>query len=555
MPTLREAQRRHAAHYAELLASMKAEYREVADRENVVERFEREWDQLETGQAWAAGATQPDSGDADLAFLFSVSADPLVGLRHRPEVVRRWTEPSLWHDAAARDPGVMAENINRIGHTYYNAGEFEEARDAWRWALAKHREIDPSSDLYYFGTQEAGYEANLAAAEERLGNRGAARSAYEHARDAFHRIGERQQEGRMLMNLGTLHAEEDAHDEALALYREAIEIAQETSDPEGQELGLGAMGNSLGALGRFDEARIAVEAALELARALGDRATEALRLGNLGNVLLKQGDLDAALSVRSDALALAKAMGDPRTEALQLNGIGEIYAMHGEDNRGVSYFAEAERLFSTIGMNEAAERAHKGRVAAAKRDALRTTIDQYNGHIDQGNAAEAIATLDRWTALGYDATPYQRSVLLGLYGFAEHVAGRLERATARLVQALEIDRELPPGELQARHLGNLGDVYRQLGDGEHAATVYAAAASTAGLSDDLRQRLAQGLELCHELGTEHRGGGLGEAAARDFAIELANCAAGGESVDVQVTYADGSIITGRSALLEPSLSM
>jgi tetratricopeptide (TPR) repeat protein len=287
-----------------------------------------------------------------------------------------------------------------------------------------------------------------------------------------------------------------------------------------------------------------------LARALGDRAKESLRLGNLGSVLLKQGDHEGAFKTRSEALALAKEMGDPRTEALQLHGIGEIYATRRQDDQADVYFAEAERLFSMIGMSEGAAQSHKSRAAAAKRQSLRAAIDEYNAEIDHGHVAAAIETLDRWCALGYEPTPNQRSVLLGLYGFAEHVAGRLERAAALFVQALEIDRDLPPGELQARHLGNLGDVYRQLGDGDHAATVYAAALRTADVPHELRHGLAYCLELAQELGTVHQGGGLEEASAQDVALELANRAVGGEAVDVQVTYLDGSIITGRSALVE-----
>jgi len=95
---------------------MRDEYIDLADHDNAVDRFEREWEQLRAGQAWAAGATQPRSGDADLAF--ASNADPLVGLRHPPSVLREWIAPTLSHDAAIAEPAIVAENLNRIGMTH-----------------------------------------------------------------------------------------------------------------------------------------------------------------------------------------------------------------------------------------------------------------------------------------------------------------------------------------------------------------------------------------------------------------------------------------------------
>lgn len=550
MPSREEARRRHAAHYAGLLAGMRDEYIELADRDNVVERFEREWEQLRAGQAWAAGATQPESGDADLAYVFASHADPLVGLRHGPGIVREWIAPALSHDEAIRDPAIVAENLNRIGRTHYNAGEFQEAREVWRQALEMHRRIDASADPHYFEMQEAGYEANLGSAEERLGYVGAARTAYECARDVFHRLGERQQEGRAWLNLGTLHAAEDAHEEAIEAYGHAAELAMDTDDTDGRELAFGAMGNSLADLERLTEARTMLELALKLARGLRDKAREALRLGNLGNVLLRQGDYEGALRQRSDALALAKEMGDPRTEALQLHGIGQIHSERGQFDQAQSYFEEAERIFLTIGMSEVAAQSRRGGTDAAKRQSLKAAIAIYNERINDGRYGEAIEALDRWTALGHEPTPYQQSVLLGLYGFGEHLSGRLERAAELFAQALELDRELPQGELAANHLGNVGDFYRDLGDARHAHVVYRAALQIADVPDVVREKLAYGLKLAQELSAEQENGGLESGVAQDVGVELFNRSVGGGAVDVSVTYQDGSTITGRSAYVE-----
>jgi tetratricopeptide (TPR) repeat protein len=303
----------------------------------------------------------------------------------------------------------------------------------------------------------------------------------------------------MWLNLGTLLAAEDAHEEAIEAYRRAAEIGKETDDADGVELAYGAWGNSLAETQRLPEARMLLEQALALARVLGDRARTALRLGNLANVTLAEGDADAALPLRSEALALAEEMGDPRTQALQLHGTGQVLVARGEDDQAVTIFAEAERIFGEIGMQEAAGQSRAAGTAAAARRALRSAVGGFQELIGAGRIEDAVAALDRWGALGYEPTTAQRSLLLGLYGFADHVAGRLDAAAERYTAALRLDDGLPPSELTAGHRGNVGDLYRQLGDAEQAELAYRAALAVPDVSAALRERFRRGLELAREL--------------------------------------------------------
>lgn len=550
MPSLDVALQRHALHYATVLRSMHKEFIEIADRDRVVDRFEADWGQMQTAQAWAAGTTAPESGDPLLARLFATYADPLVRLRRRPSVVRQWIASSVSDSVAMQDPGIRAENLNRLAITHYHGGEFAEARRLGLEALEVHRLVDRSGNEDYVDMQEAGYRANLGSAEERLGNRGAARAAYESARAVFHRLGESREEGRMWLNLGTLLAEDDAHEDAIDLYERAAELARGSDDPAGVELALGAMGNSLADLDRLAEARVALDQALTLARLLRDKAGEALRLGNLARVELADGDVEGALRMRTEALALAREMGDPRTEALQLFGIADVHVSRREDEVSVPLYAQAEQIFAEIGMVDAAEQAGRAGAAATVRQSLRSTIDVYNGLIGQGRFDEAIDELNRWSSLGHRPTRRQESMLLGCRGIAEYRAGRLEQAAFFFSEALRIDAELPGGELTAGHLGNVGGFYRDLGDFRRAELVYLRGLEQPGITDALRDDLINALHLARQGPVGRTTGGLDVEAATDVGLELANRSLAGTPVHVEVAYINGLTITGRVAYLE-----
>ena len=522
---------------------MRKEYEAATDTNAVIAQFDADWGQLRAGQAWAA---RPDTGDRDLAFLFAQDGNPLVSLRHPPSVMRAWIDGAASHETVQKDPAMLAENLNVTGFLHFKAAEFEQAREVWRRAieLLERADVDPSSR--YFALQRAGYESNIAMAEERLGRHAAAREALEHARQIFAEFGERQQEGRMYMNLGTLYAEEDEHDRAIEAYERATVIARETNDREGLELALGAMGNSMRALGRLIEARSTLEQALALTRALGNKAVEALRLGNLAHVALDEGDRDRAMTERLEALKLAREIGDPRTQALQVHGIGEVHAARGAHAEAWLSFSEAEQMFEQIGMAEAASRDRR----AAGHHSWRAAIDAYQELIATGRGDEALAELDRWCARGYEATPHMQRVLVGLYAFGEHVAGRLARAADLFAEALRLDRAEPADELQANHLGNVGDLYRHLGDGYHARLAYRAALSINSVSNDMRAKLAGALQLAEELEAAVRPPLLDPGIVDAAGLELANRTLGGAPVFITATYAEGFSLTGRSLFVK-----
>ena len=521
---------------------MREEY-QAGETDRVIAQFDADWGQLRAGQAWAA---QPETGDLDLAFLFALDGNPIVSLRHPPGVMREWIERALSHGRVQEDPATVAENLNLLGQTYFDEAEFEHACEMWRQAIELLERPRAGAHSRYFAVQRAGYESNLAMAEAQLGRHEAAREALERARQIFAEHGERQQEGRMCTNLGTLYAEADEHERAIEQYDRGAAIARETDDREGLELALGGMGNSHAALKQLVKARAMLEQALALTRTLGNKRGEAVRLGNLAKVALDEGDHLGAMSSRLEALKLGRTIDDPRAQALQVHGIGEIHAARGAYAEAVSSFSEAERMFAAIGMTDAASRARVG----ARHNSWRAAVDACQTLLATGRCDEALAELDRWRARGYDPTPGMQRMLVGLYALGEHLRGRLARAADLFAEALRLDRDASADELQANHLGNLGNLYRHLGDSHHARLAYQAALRIAQVSDDTRAKLAYGLELAEELEAAVRPPLLDPAIVDAAGLELANRSLGGAPISITATYEEGSSLTGRSVFVQ-----
>lgn len=546
MPSLDEAQRRHARHYATRLWHLRKEYESASEPERVIERFEAEWPQFQRGQTWAAGEAGGTGRDPEVAYLYSAAAQPLVSLRHPPTTVRSWLESGVRFARERGDPGLEAEKLTALATAYANAGEYREAASVERQALALHRSAAGSHDPVYQATQEAGYLANLGAFEGALGDREAARQAYEAARDVFQRVGERQQEARMWGNLGTLDADEGEDERALEKYERALTLAHEEDDTDAIELWLGATGNSLAKLGRVEEAQESLTAALALARRLGDRSREALRKGNLAEVLRRIGDFDGAIEHRRQALQLAREMGDPRTEALQRFGLAQIYADQGLRQDAVEAFREAEQAFSAVEMEPEATRARANAKQQENAEAVDTVIARVQSLAESEELDEAMTALREALALG-ELSPARRSLLLGWLGAVEHNALRIDDAANHLVEALQIDGELQQPKLHAWHLLNVGDVYRRLGDGDRARAAYLAGLQLNGLDAEVETNLRTALSLIEE--PEALAADTAEAA-KDLALELANRHLAGHDARLTVTYLDDATVSGTFAAVE-----
>ena len=99
------------------------------------------------------------------------------------------------------------------------------------------------------------------------------------------------------------------------MYEQALAIAREIGDRQGEANHLGNLGICYADLGQTQRAIELLRAGLAIAREIGDRQGEADHLGNLGGRYADLGQTRRAIDLYEQALAIVREIGDRRGEA------------------------------------------------------------------------------------------------------------------------------------------------------------------------------------------------------------------------------------------------
>lgn len=143
-------------------------------------------------------------------------------------------------------------------------------------------------------------------------------------------------------------------EEAEARLREALAVFQELDDVSGRVRALEGLGEVLTQGGRLEEASAALEEALGLAEAGGDRVAQLLFLQYLAPLYRRRGLGDRALATYRRLGELAGELNEPQRVALAAVGVGTLLAESGDCQGAQAAFAEAERVFRSLGLMQRA---------------------------------------------------------------------------------------------------------------------------------------------------------------------------------------------------------
>jgi tetratricopeptide (TPR) repeat protein len=240
---------------------------------------------------------------------------------------------------------------------------------------------------------------------------------------AARRLGQRQQEGNALGNLGLAYLYLGEYQRAIAYYEQALVISREIGDRRGEGTALGNLGLAYYSLGEYQRAIETLEQRLVIAREIGDRRGEGTALGNLGLAYANLGDYQRAIEYYEQALAVMRDLGDRRAEGSILGNLGSAYYSLGEYQRAIETLEQALVISREIG-------------------------DRRGEGSDLGNLGLAYADL-----------------------------GEYQRAIAYYEQALVISREIGDIAGVARNSWNLGLLYEQQGELARAEPLMAHAAA------------------------------------------------------------------------------
>jgi tetratricopeptide (TPR) repeat protein len=226
--------------------------------------FDKERENIEAGQRWAASLTGEDDTATELSMNYYNDGWSVLNLRLHPREKLPWAEVSLKAARLLKHKGSEGVALNNLGLAYAGLGEYRKAIEFYEQRIVIAREIS---------------------------NRGG--------------------EGRALGCLGIAYKNLGEYRKAIEFYQQHLDISREIGDRYGEGQALGNLGTAYHALGETRKAIEFYEQDLNIAREIGDRIGEGIVLWNSALAYRKLGDRALAISLAEKALEIFEQIEEP----------------------------------------------------------------------------------------------------------------------------------------------------------------------------------------------------------------------------------------------------
>ena len=259
---------RHAAHYLQVLKQAEQLYLGQGDAiRQGRDRFEMEWPNIRSGQAWAAGNSDTDHRAAVLSNEYAVSR--LLDLRSPKERIS-------WFEAAARAAQLLNDcvsewtHIERLATEYYDLGTLdEEIRCYTRLAQLSREQADHrrlTSVLIRLG--DAHYRNKQLQAAIHI---------YTESLVIVRQLGIRSDEGSVMAKLGESYRASGANEKAIECFNEACAAARDIGHPRREADALAQLAASLYVLMKREEAVACASKAVGIYDAIHSSSADEVR--------------------------------------------------------------------------------------------------------------------------------------------------------------------------------------------------------------------------------------------------------------------------------------
>jgi tetratricopeptide (TPR) repeat protein len=461
------AARRHATHYELVLRAASKMYHDGAESlRQALNLFDKERDNIRTGQSWAESNCEQDEEAAKLCVHYAVNGECLFNLRVHPKERLNSLKSSL---ACARRLSWKKEECDQlgsIGRAYVELGDFQTAVKHYEQQLALARDLGDRT--------EEGHALNsLGNAYLRLDpDPSRAIQLYERALTISREVPDRQNEGRALNNLGDASRNCGDFRVAIDFYMQQLEIAHEVGDLRSEGNALNSLGEVYSNLGETRCAIEYLEKSLEVAQEIGTKLGKANVLNNLGNTCMALGEARRAIEFYEQAIAICREIGYSFGEHMTLSGLGEAYVEVGEPRRGRGYLEAALIFFRSNG---------------SRRGAGNALNNLGKAYAELGEARRAIECHQEALHIAREVgARHGEAHVLNDTGEAYAALGEVSRATKLFEQAMTIFKDI--GDLRGLciALNNLGNASSDSGEIYHARELYEQAHANSRLVGDRR---------------------------------------------------------------------
>jgi tetratricopeptide (TPR) repeat protein len=344
---LEDAAAWHAFHYYKILDNARVLYLKGGESlANGLRLFDREWDNIRTGQAWAADHAEADENAAELCCAYGHKGSFFLLLRTTTKESMFWFKAAL-NAAEHLKTSRITENAHvslllSMGNALYFSGQTDEPIEYYEKGLAI---VTESGDL----PNQGAFIGNLGNCYSDLGDEKKAIEYFQRHIAIARECKDRKGEGSALGNVGVTYLKLGEYKKAKENVVEAISIFREAGDRKGEGEALRNLGRAKEALGESQQAIELYEQALAIAREIGHKQLEKNVLGELGNAYFLLKEYRQAMECYEQILAMAREIGDRKAEGTALGSLGNVYNMIGEYRIALQFYGQDLLIAREIG--------------------------------------------------------------------------------------------------------------------------------------------------------------------------------------------------------------
>jgi class 3 adenylate cyclase/tetratricopeptide (TPR) repeat protein len=397
----------------------------------------------------------------------------------------------------AEDEGARAQVLLVRGDLEQKAGDLDASVGSLEAAIDKFRALDDdcgtADGLRSLGLTLMFQDRNVQA-----------ETAFSDALDLYKAVGDRRGEAWALQNLAWLAFSQGRADRADAWLQESAATFQDIGDAGGLGWALGLLAWVRYHQGRFDEAERLAQQMLEEARERGDRWAAGMMLVLVGALRLWTGRSSDAVAPSREAREIFAAMDDWYGHGNALGILARALVATGEIEEAFTVLDELSVIAAPAGREDmwgrligAVTAAQLGLPERAPHDALAMAEQTHEPgqigftdavvafglfHLQRGDAAEAVAVLDR----AVEAAPTLNSNATSALALALAAAGNTDAAIANADLVMSAESGTYADRLVALEAKGLS--LAQRGDAAASADVFAQARDIVGATEDVVAR-------------------------------------------------------------------
>jgi tetratricopeptide (TPR) repeat protein len=312
------------------------------DREQGLNQFDLEWDNIKKGQEWAHSTSDQDEEADNICLSYAEAAIPLLELRQPPAERLKWYQAALNSSRRLNESEVENKYLLLLGVEHNKLNQSEEALDLLGQALKNSQQ---SNDV----TSERIALGQLGLTQLALGRPHRAIEYLEKELTLLRQSEDTKGEETILENLGRIYCQVGENDRAIEYYKEELSLVRQQKDSPRQGRILGDLGKIYSAQGDHSNAIEYFEEGLTLVKKLKDKKGEIALFGKLGDAYTENKKFKKALAYYQQGLKLAEELKDQKNVALMLEQMGQSNLKSGNHREATPCFQKALVLFQKTG--------------------------------------------------------------------------------------------------------------------------------------------------------------------------------------------------------------